>query len=123
MKYDVIPYWKNFRGLSYGDWLAVWNNYLLSEDPDKYDGGPMLFLRGNLDYKPATKNISYPRSINHNGTHDRTKQKGYRIFENIAIFIPVITSCYTMNTLIDGKLLDTEEVLRRYVSSDIEQGG
>ncbi|HEY6886026.1 MAG TPA: hypothetical protein VI278_18495, partial [Nitrososphaeraceae archaeon] len=102
MRCEVVPPCNNFRGLSYGHWLALWNNLLLSENPDKYDGHLMLFLRGNLDYKPAMQNIPYPRFIDPNGIYDRTNEKGIRIFEHTAIFIPVITSCYTIGTLIDG---------------------
>jgi hypothetical protein len=83
----------------------------------------MLYLRGNLDYKPAMQDISYPRFIDPTGVYDRTNENSIRIFEHIAIFIPIITSCYTIGTLIDGKLLSTEEEVRHQVNMDIEQGG
>ena len=122
-RFNVIPAQNNYRGLSYGHWLALWNNWLLSDEPNKYDGGPMLFLRGNLDYRTPVGDIRYPRSIDHNGIYDRTGQKGITIFEHTAIFIPVITSCYTLGTLIDGELLKTEKDVRLHVIDDIEQGG
>jgi hypothetical protein len=121
--FNVVPPQNNYRGLSYGIWLALWNNWLLSEDPDKYDGGPMLYLRGNLDYRTPVRNISYPRSINHKGINDRTGREAVAIFEHTAIFIPVITSCYTLGTLVDGRLLKTEKDVRQHVNTDIEQGG
>ena len=115
--------WENFRGLSYGNWLVLWNNWLMSEDPDHYRRGAVLFLRGNLDYRPPTENIDYPRFIDQNSFHNRTAKKTIKIFEDTPIFIPVITSCYTLGSEIDGKSLVTEAQVRQHVIEDIERGG
>ena len=42
-----------FRGLTYGQWVAVWYNNLLSAEPDVVDrgGNGMAFLRGNVQYQ------------------------------------------------------------------------
>ena len=53
MKIDVVRPTENFRGMSYSEWATIWSNWLFSEDPDTYDGGNILFLRGNVSYKPV----------------------------------------------------------------------
>ena len=40
-----MPPGKTFKGLSYGDWVAIWSNWLISRDVDSYDGEDMLFLK------------------------------------------------------------------------------
>lgn len=121
LKYQVVTPEQNFRGMSYGAWLALWNNWLLSANPDHYDGGPMFFTRGSLDYKSPSKHASFPRSID-KAFHDRTNEKNTRIFEGTAIFVPVITSCYTLESVVNGQLLKTESAVRRFVNKDIQEG-
>jgi hypothetical protein len=102
--------------------LAIWNNWLLSKNPDIYDGSQILFLRGNLDYTPPVESINYPRRINYSATYERTGRKAIIIFEETAIFVPIITACYTIGTQVDGKLLRTEHEARLQASKDIELG-
>ena len=63
MHIDIVQPNENFGGLSYGEWAAEWNKCLFSEDPDTYDGSNVLFLRGNVDYRPISKSKSSPRHI------------------------------------------------------------
>src|ERR1043165_4725737 len=48
----VVKPTENFRGMSYGDWAIEWNEWLMSRDPDNYDGSDMLYLRSNIEYDP-----------------------------------------------------------------------
>ena len=54
-----------FRGLTYGQWAAVWMNHLMSDQPDinynESGGKGMVFLRGNLDYalKDEPQRLAY----------------------------------------------------------------
>jgi len=50
MKPSVLPYWQTFKGLSYGEWAAIWTNWFLSKDVDSYNGQDILFLRGHVNY-------------------------------------------------------------------------
>jgi len=122
MNIDVVRPQENFRGLPYGNWFARWTNWLFSPDPDYYDGGEMLFLRGNLDYRPVANDIEYPRFIDPEGIYERIGENGYTIFEDTSLFIPVITSQYNLGDVLDGVRKDTEEDIRRYVNKDIDRG-
>jgi hypothetical protein len=122
MNIDVVKPQENFRGLPYGHWLARWNNWLVSPDPDYYDGGEIFFLRGNLDYRPVANDIEYPRFIDPEGIYERIGENGYRIYEDTTLFIPIITSSYNLGNVLDGVLKDTEEDIRRYINKDIDRG-
>jgi hypothetical protein len=123
MNVDVVPPELNFRGMSYGEWVTVWNNWLLSEDPDTYDGGDVLFLRGNINYKPVEGIEGAPRHIDPHGVYDRTGQKGERIFEKTSIFFPVIDSMIKIGEMYDGNVIERIEELRYTVNKDINEGG
>jgi hypothetical protein len=122
MNIDVVKPQENFRGLPYGHWFARWNNWLVSPDPDYYDGGEIFYLRGNLDYRPATNGIEYPRFIDPEGIYERMGENGYRIYEDTSLFIPIITSSYNLGIVLDGVRKETEEEIRRYINKDIDRG-
>ena len=63
MSIEVVSPNENFGGMSYGEWAIEWNKWLFSEDPDTYDGGNVLFLRGNVDYRPVGKEPGSPRYV------------------------------------------------------------
>ncbi len=110
MKYSVIRPQENFRGLQYGDWVGRWWNWLLSDEPDIYRGD-MLFLRGNLDYKPVGE--EGPVHIEPNSFFDKTGKKGVKIFENTPILIPVCITVFRIGVdLFDGTLIETEQDAR-----------
>ena len=46
----IVKTSENYRGLPYGDIIATWQNWLLSENPDEQQYGDILFLRGNIGY-------------------------------------------------------------------------
>jgi hypothetical protein len=123
MLIDVAPPDRNFRGLSYGEWITVWNNWLLSRDPDSYDGGDVLFLRGNINYKPVSEAKRAPRHIDPHGIYDRTGDQGEQVFEGTAIFFPVIDSMMKIGDMYDGKVMKKIEELRLAVNKDINEGG
>jgi hypothetical protein len=110
LKYSVVPPEENFRGLSYGNWACLWWNWLLCDEPDIYRGD-MLFLRGNLDYKPVGK--GGPVHIDPKSFLDRTGKKGVKIFENTPILIPVCITVFRIGLdLFDGRLIETEQDAR-----------
>jgi hypothetical protein len=123
MKIDVVSPEENFKGISYGEWAAVWTNWLLSEDPDTYYGSDVLFLRGNINYKPTGELSDSPRYIDPQELHNRTRKNGETIYEGISIFVPVMTAYFTIGDVYDGRLVKTEEDLRDFVNKDINQTG
>jgi hypothetical protein len=123
MRVEIIPPSKNFKGMSYADWIVIWNRWLMSEDPDAYNGRDVLFLRGNVNYRPISGISGAPRHIDPNAIYDRTGQNGETIFEGTSIFIPVLTSLFTIGHLYDGKVIKNEEELRYIVNKDTDESG
>jgi hypothetical protein len=123
MSIDVVPPVENFRGMSYGDWAALWSKWLLSDEPDNYAGGDMLFLRGNVDYKPLGIPTGGPRHSDPRGFYNRTGKKGEEIFEGTAIFFPVVNAQLNIGELYDGRLIRNEEDVRLVARKDIAEGG
>jgi hypothetical protein len=117
---DIVQPNENFGGMSYGEWVAEWNKWLLSEEPDTYDGGNILFLRGNVDYKPISPSSNSPRHIDRKAIYDRTGSKGETILDGIAIFVPVITTVLFIGDNYEGKILKNEQDLRHYVNKDTD---
>lgn len=122
MKFEVAAPNENFNGMSYGGWAAVWNSWVVSSKPI-YDGGTVLFLRGNINYRPAGKQRSGPRFLDPSAFYDRTGSKGENVFEGTAIFIPVITASWSISNIYDGHLIENEQELRYFVNKDIDEGG
>ena len=53
MRFDrrlIVPPNETFNGLSYGNWAAIWWNWLFSEQEQ---AGSVNFLRGNTDLEPV----------------------------------------------------------------------
>ncbi|HZL24831.1 MAG TPA: hypothetical protein VFC05_16010 [Nitrososphaeraceae archaeon] len=121
MRLDTVLPKETFGGLSYGEWAAEWTKWLHSEDPDTYEGGNVLFLRGNVDYRPTGIVGESPRFVNPKAIYDRTGQKGETIFEGTAIFIPVITTSLFIGDVYEGKIIKNEQELRYIVNKDTDE--
>jgi hypothetical protein len=109
--------------MSYSEWVMTWCNWLFSEDPDAYDGGNILFLRGNVDYLPVNESGVGPRYIDPKAFYDRTGQNGQIIFERTAILVPVMVAMLVMGELYEGRILRTPEQLRYNANLDIHKCG
>jgi hypothetical protein len=107
--------------LSYGQWAIIWDNWLLSEDPDSTVRKDILFLRGNLDYTSVTSNNDFPRFSDSSAALIKTDQNTEMIFENTAILIPVLTAQYSVGDIYDGKKLDNEYEIRDAVNRDSDE--
>lgn len=121
MKIDVLPVSQNFRGMSYADWATIWDNWLISDDPDLNVSKDILFLRGNIDYKKVGSRSDSPRYMNPGSILDRTGDKGESIFRDTAIFIPVLTARYSIGELYDGKRISNLVHLRSAVNRDTDE--
>lgn len=49
---------ENFRGMSYGNWVALWSNWLFSSYPRYLPSDDIIFLRGFLEYFDPLSEIS-----------------------------------------------------------------
>jgi hypothetical protein len=114
-----------FRGLSYGDFVVNWTNWLMGDRPDYYDGGDILFLRGNVGYYNE-QNTFYDRGdikLFRNEGVDSIIGNGLMIRDDTAVLIPVITSQFDIGDHYGGAKIDDEVSLRRAVHDDLNSGG
>jgi hypothetical protein len=118
---DIVPVNENFRGLSYGQWAAIWDNWLMSEDPDNSARKDILFLRGNIDYRPVASVNGLPRFLDRRSTFTRTGENAEMIFDSTAILIPVLTARYSIGDIYDGRKIKDEYELRGAVNRDTDE--
>lgn len=119
----IAPIEQNFRGISYGDWAGMWWNWLLSEEPELYNGHEMLFLRGNVSYGPLEHIKGAPRGLGRIRCHDRTAEKGETIWRGVPVFFPVINAAYCLGDRYEGTRLTQEDDVRYAARKDIIEGG
>ena len=113
----------NYQGMSYSEWVSIWCNWLFSEDPDTFDGGDIIFLRGNLNYQSVDSSGSGPRFIDPRGCYDRTGQNGVTVFERTGVLIPVIVGMFVEGELYEGRRLKTPEQLRYSANIETHKSG
>jgi hypothetical protein len=123
MSLEIVPPNENFRGMSYGEWAAEWNKWLFSEDPDTYDGGNLLFLRGNVDYRPVGNQPDSPRYVDSEAIYDKTGKNKETIIEGTAVFIPILTSVLFLSDNYEGKIIKDEQELRYFINKDTDNTG
>jgi hypothetical protein len=109
----VLQPGETFHGLSYGDLFARWNNWLLSSHPT-YDGGDILFTRGNLGYNSDPTAFLDMTNLSGNGQ---------KISSETAIFVPIITCQFNIGDQYGGGTLQDEETVRKAVRDHIYGGG
>lgn len=104
----IVKTTENYRGLSYGNIIATWQNWLLSENPDEKQYGDPLFLRGNIGYHHS--NSYYLNSI-------------IEIPKGMAILVPIVTTHFTMGDSYNGKIINNEFYLRKAVREHVDAAG
>jgi hypothetical protein len=104
----IVKTSENYRGLSYGNIIATWQNWLLSENPDEKQYGDILFLRGNIGYHQS--NANYLDSF-------------IEIPEGMAILVPIVTTHFTMGDSYKGKIINNEFYLRKAVREHVDAAG
>jgi|SRR5215203_1378689 len=123
MRLEIVSPNENFRGMSYGEWAVEWNKWLFSEDPDTYDGGNVLFLRGNVDYRSVGNQPGSPRYVDPEAIYDKTGGNRENIIEGTAIFIPIITSILFLSDNYEGRIIKDEQELRYFINKDTDNTG
>ncbi|MGI9010204.1 MAG: hypothetical protein ACR2F1_03335 [Nitrososphaeraceae archaeon] len=107
-----------FRGLTYGDWVAVWWNHFFSAQPDNYydPGRGIVFLRGSVEYTYEDE----PAKRVYTG---QTKELGLRISKGTALFFPVITSLFVIDDKYQGVMMNNQLSIRSAARLDTLTGG
>ena len=141
MTLRVVDPTENFRGLSYGDWIEVWSNWLFSSYPNYIPDEDMLFCRGFLEYSGSPYDITQQQYIIETPMKDskptksviRTTEKRLILNKDLdceqvdlsdvvptgtGIFLPLITAMYSIGHKFEGRTLDNEFDVRRAVMKD-----
>jgi hypothetical protein len=108
-----------FRGLNYGQWVAVWLNQLMSDQPDvQYSGRGkgMAFLRGNIEY-------GYKQDPAHAVFNTMTVENRLRILKDTAVFVPVMTTMFYIGETYQGQKMNDEISMRNTARRDTVDGG
>jgi hypothetical protein len=121
LKIDVVLPSENFRGMSYGEWASVWSQWLVTDDPT-YNGEDVLFLRGNVNYRPIGDKKDGPQYLDPNAIYKRSGNKGETIFENTSILIPILTSDYSLGDFYNGRKITAISDLRYIANKDTDGG-
>jgi hypothetical protein len=120
MKLNVLHHSETYNGLSYGEWAAIWTNWFFSKEVDSYNGQGMLFLRGDVNYRPVSEVEGAIRYQDPDSFLDMTGQKGLKILEGTCILIPVSVSVNAIGTHFEGKFIENEIELRIAVNRDVD---
>lgn len=123
---------ESYRGMSYGDWVARWTNWLFSDDPDSAElQGDVLFLRGNLKY---SQDLELAERVGLLGTgqqsvdpwasfYNRTGEDGIVVSAGTAILVPVITSTEFFGGVSELGTMTTEEQVRNIARIATDESG
>jgi hypothetical protein len=114
-----MPPGKTFKGLSYGDWVAIWSNWFLSRDVENYDGEDMLFLRGYVGFKAVSDAEGAMRYQDPESLLDRTGDKKLKVLKGTSVFVPTAVSVNAIGCDFEGKLIQNVKDLRNAVNDDI----
>src|SRR5580765_7955219 len=108
-----------FRGLTYGQWAAVWMNQVMSGQPDiQYSGKGkgMAFLRGNIEF-------GYKQDTAHAVFNTMMGENRLRILQDTAVFVPVMTTMFYIGDVYQGQTMNDELSMRNTARRDTVEGG
>jgi hypothetical protein len=109
--YQILDPDYNYLGKSYSDYTTDWFNWFLSANADRRNSGPVVFLRSKpipdrstqsyLQGIAGTVSASNPNvpSIYVNEPNYRTGPNKLQIFEDQAVFVPIIVAFGFANTV------------------------
>jgi hypothetical protein len=110
---------KTFKGLSYGDWVAIWSNWFVSRDVDSYEGEDIVFLRGYVGFNAVSSEEGAMRYQDPEFFLDRTGDKKLRLLKGTSLLVPTAVSMNAIGCDSEGKLIKNEKDLRNAVNDDI----
>lgn len=122
-KYKIVDPKEVFRGLTYGQWVSVWYNNLMSKYPDIVyrEGKSMAFLRGNVEY--AYGKQEDPKNPQNRIFSSMTNEQKIIIQDDTALFIPVISTMLSLGDSYQGQTMNDELSLRSAARRDTVNGG
>lgn len=123
MRIDVVPPSENYKGMSYADWATIWSNWMVSEDPDNYELDGILFTRGNVNYGSLGVMGEGSLHISPKSTFYKTGNTRETILSSTAVFIPVLTSQWSVGSFFDGKKIRDQLELRNCLNKDLSESG
>lgn len=109
----VISPDETFRGLSYGEWIIPYMNWLVSDAPDVYTNDNILYLRGSVrgqSYRSSTDRPIGSRAFLRDDRVilDKTGSYGYAITMDTAVMFTPLFSFYSSNLKYKGKIIESE---------------
>ena len=112
-----------FRGLTYGQWVGVWYNNLLSDKPDIVyrEGKSIAFLRGNVEFSYDKQED--PKNPKNKVFSSLTNEQSITIQDDTALIIPVITTQFVLGDDYQGRVMNDELSLRSIARRDTVNGG
>ena len=99
---------ENYRGLSYGDLITMWQKWLMSDNPDRTNYGDILFLRGSIGHH-ANKSVYLRASV--------------RIEQGTAILVPIVTTHYNLGEKYEGSIIKNVFSLKKAVKAHVDAAG
>ena len=119
MKPSVLPCCQAFKRLSYGVWAAIWTNWFPFKDLDTYNEQDILFLRGHVNYRPASEVKNAMRYQDSDSFLDVTGHKKQNILERTSVFIPITVSYNAIGFNFEGDITEDEIQLRAAESQQV----
>jgi len=114
-QFQLHPVDQNFKGMSYGELIAQWANWLFSDQADYSEASDVLFLRGNIGHYQDGLASFYDK------TND--VEKGEAINKDAAVLVPVICTYLTLHSSYEGYKIEDELALRTAVNRTVHAGG
>jgi len=117
---------QNYKGMSYGDWVARWTNWLFSEEPERNEvQRDVVFLQGNVEYyRDLAKASERGGSVNPwEPFYNRTGDASIIISDDTPILVPALTSTKVFGGGSEFGTMDNEEQLRRVARIDNDESG
>lgn len=116
--FTVVEPKQGYKGMTYGDLITEWWNWIYSANPDSKQMSDPLLLRGDILGDPIdltklgrTKNpidlVKNPKHI-----YNRTNRLGIHVTSDTSIFLPVYGSQFVLNDKFEGKEIKTMKECR-----------
>lgn len=99
-----------FRGMSYGDWLVTYMNWVVGPAPDSFSNDNILYLRGSARGQSYRESSSKPTGsgmslLDPNIILDKTGLYGYTITKDTAVMFSPLFSFFSVNYRYGKKVL------------------
>ena len=101
----------NYRGLSMGELVASWTNWLMSDRSEYGLMDNIFFMRGNVGYYQDLQK-----------SYERVRENAETSYEGTDVLIPVICTMYNIGDYYEGSKIQDEVGLRRALRKTFTAG-